>query len=208
MTRTLFLLLVLTTGAGPVLGQDAPGLGPDAEVGGTLGLRTGVLRVGSGLLPVLGFGGGLRLSPQVELGAEVVFSLRAVALSSENSPGAGSLKLAHTGASLRWRPAGDAPGVRWGGSILFGAGTARVRSPLAATEIAHRNFLLLEPRVHILFRQHQRMRGSVDAGYRLSFGAGALPGILATELRGPTFSLSLQYVRRPWPAPALPPRPD
>lgn len=202
MTRALLLLLVMVTGAGPVLAQEAPGIGPDAEVGGTLELRTGVLRAGSGLLPVLGFGGGLRLSPEVELGAEVVLSLRAVALGPDDSPGAGSLKLAHSGVSLRWRPAGDAPGARWGGSILFGAGTARVRSPLVATEAAHRNFLLLEPRVHVLVRQDRRVRGSVDAGYRLPFGAGTLPGVAPTELRGPTVSLSLQYVRRPWPAPA------
>ena len=201
MTRALFLLLMLAAGTRPVLAQDAPGIGPDAKVGGTLGLQTGVLRVGSGLLPVLGFGGSLRLSPQVELGAEVVLSLGSVALAPEPPQGSGSLKLAHSGASLRWRPAGDAPGARWGGSILFGAGTARVRSPLVVTEVAHSNFLLLEPRVHILIRQDRRFRGSVDAGYRLSLGASTLPGIPPAELRGPMVSLSLQFVRRPWPAP-------
>jgi len=194
--------------AGPALAQGPPGIGPDADVTGALAIRTGMVRVGSGLLPELGFGGSLRLSPHVELGAEVVFSLRAVAIPSHNSAAPGSLQLSHTGATLRWRPAGDAPGVRWGGSILFGAGTARVRSPPSPPEVDHKNFLLLEPRVHILFLQDRRIRGSVDGGYRLSFGATTLPGIPATELRGPTASVSLQYVPRPWPVRSLQSRPD
>lgn len=182
---------------GIVAAQSGPGLGADGEVGATLSARTGVTWLGSRILPIGALAATLRLSERLEVGGEAVIGLTAIRLSPTGSPDRSELTTGYGGLLLRWRPAGDAPGIRWGGSLQLGAGTARIRSPLSRAAIVTENYLLLEPRIGALLQQDRRIRFSGQAGYRITTGANGLPGIRVSELRGPSFTLGAQLVFDP-----------
>ena len=191
----LSLLALLLPGA--VMAQTEPGIGPDADVGAALSLRGGATWLGSHVLPVASLAGTLRLTPYLELGAEGVVTPRPATISPPGSPDRLELRIGYGGVLLRWRPAGAAPGLHWGGSVHVGAGTARIRSPLADAELASENFFFLEPGLHALARQDRALRLSLDAGYRVVAGARTLPGLARDEFRGPTLTLTVQVVRDP-----------
>lgn len=201
MPRSLAVLMILPAilARWPTCaeGQSGPGLGEENEVGFAVAARFGVSWFGSRALPVAAVAGTLRFSPALEVGGEGVIGLSAIRLSPEDSPVRSELTSGYGGILIRWRPSGDVPGVHWGGGILLGAGTARIRSPLAEGFIATENYLLLEPRVELLVRQDHALRFSAAAGYRITSGTEALPGIGATELRGFTLSAAIQLVRDP-----------
>jgi hypothetical protein len=46
-------------------------------------------------------------------------------------------------------------------------------------------------------RPHERFRVFSAAGYRIAFGAGALPGIGAADLRGPVITVGAQLIIGP-----------
>jgi hypothetical protein len=137
--------------------------------------------------------GTLRLSPTLELGGEGVVGLRSVRLAGGES----ELTFGYGGALLRWRPAGDLPGLRVGGGLLAGAGTARVRSLAGGGPSTSENHYVLEPRVNASLRVHDRVRTFAALGYRIVFGTGTLPGVGITDLRGPILSVGAQLIVGP-----------
>jgi len=199
MLRRISWILMLLALRPPGLQAQAssPGTGNDAEVGAALSARSGVTWIGSQGVPILALAGVVRLSQHLELGGEGVLLVRSVRVSPEGSPDASELRSGYGGLILRWKPAGNLPGARWGGSLLLGSGTARVRSRLVEADLASQNFLFLEPSVHLLLRQDRTVRLSADAGYRITFGADSLPGLGPGEFRAPMLSLTVQVVRDP-----------
>jgi len=197
MVRSVVLLLILLAAPACLAGQMLPGLGADAEVGAAIEARAGATRVGQHTIPTLALGGLLRLSPHVEVGAEALISLRRARLHRDGSPGSEELAIGQAGAVLRWRPAGDLGGIRWAGSIALGAGNARIQSSMVSETITSKNFIVFEPRAHLLVRQDSSVRLSLDGGYRMTVGAAPLPGLSATALRGPSISATVQVVRDP-----------
>ncbi len=191
------LVLLMLLGPGYADAQTEPALGSDSRVGAAFSARSGVTWLSGRPLPTAAIAGTLRLSSTVELGGEGVFGLGAIRLSPEVSPDRSELRTGYGGVVLRWRPAGDVPGVRWGGGLLVGAGAARIQSPLADAEIFTENYFLVEPRVGLLLRQDRSVRPHAEAAYRIVLGADPLPGIRVTELRGPSLSVGVQYVRDP-----------
>jgi hypothetical protein len=191
------LAVLLAAWPGTAEGQSGPGLGVDNEVGFAVSARLGVDWLGERPLPVAGLAGTLRLSRTLEVGGEGIIGLRAIRISPETAPVRSELTSGYGGILIRWRPAGDVPRVRWGGGLLLGAGTVRIRSPLTEGFIATENYLLLEPRVELLVRQDRTVRFSAAAGYRITSGGEALPGIGVTALRGFSLSAAVQLVRDP-----------
>ena len=191
------VLALLIVGPAWLAGQSQPSLGEDGEVGATFSLRSGVTWVSDGALPIAAVSGTLRLSTTMELGGEAVLGLGAIRLSPKDAPDRSELDTGYGGLLVRWRPAGDLPGLRWGGGLLLGAGSARIRSPLATATIVSENYFLIEPRFNLLARQDRSIRFAAEAGYRITLGFDAQPGIRLTELRGPALSLAAQYVRDP-----------
>jgi len=177
--------------------QEYPSLGQDGQVGAAISLRSGVAWLSRRPLPILAVAGTLRLSKTVELGGEGVIGLGAVRLSPGDPAGRSELETSYGGALVRWRPAGDAPGLRWGWGLLLGAGSARVQSPLTEGPALSENYFLIDPRFDLLVRQDRSLRFFGEAGYRIAFGADPLPGIRIAELRGPTLSFAVQYVLDP-----------
>jgi hypothetical protein len=162
-----------------------------------MSVRAGVTWLGGHALPIASLAGTLRLSSRVELGGQGVFTIRPVRISPPDSPDRPELSTGYGGLLVRWKPAGSAPGLRWGGSLHVGAGTARIRSPLADAELASENFFFFEPAIHVLFRQDHTVRGSLDAGYRVTLGARAVPWLPGSKFRGPSVGVGLQIVRDP-----------
>jgi hypothetical protein len=197
MVRSVVLLLFILHAPVCLGAQTLPGLGADAEVGAAIEVRAGATWVGQHTIPTLALGGLLRLSPHVEVGAEALISLRRARLHRDGSPGSEELAIGQAGAVLRWRPAGDLGGFRWAGSIALGAGNARIQSSMVNETLTSENFIVFEPRVHLLARQDSQVRLSLDGGYRMTAGAAPLPGLPATALRGPTLSATIQVVRDP-----------
>lgn len=201
MPRPVALLVTLAAllagWPGRAEGQEGPGLGGDSEVGFAVSARLGVSWLGTRGLPIAGIAGTLRFSPTLEVGGEGVIGLAAIRISPKTAPVRSELTSGYGGILIRWRPAGDVSGARWGGSMLLGAGTARIRSPLQEGFIVTENYLLVEPRVELLARQDRTLRFSATAGYRITWGAEPLPGIGVRELRGFTLSAAIQLVRDP-----------
>lgn len=193
--RAILVLLALCPRA--VIAQTEPGSGEQEQVGAALSLRAGLSWLSGKPLPIAALAGTVRLSTTFELGGEGVVGLRSVRLSPGDTQNQTEMETGYGGILLRWRPAGDMPGIRWTGALLLGAGAARVRSPLSNTPVITENYFLLEPRLHLGVAQNRPIRFHGDAGYRIALGADPLPGISATELRGATLSLALQYVHGP-----------
>jgi len=195
--RHVILSLALMPFPWTAAAQVAPSLGQDRQVGAAISVRSGVAWLSRRPLPILAVSGTLRLSTTVEVGGEGVIGLGAVRLSSKDPADRSELETSYGGALVRWRPAGDALGVRWGWGLLLGAGSARIQSPLAEGPVLSENYFLIDPRFDLLVRQDRSLRFFAEAGYRIAFGADPLPGIRIAELRGPTLSLAAQYVRDP-----------
>jgi len=191
------LALGLLGSAFGIAGQETPSLGSEGEVGAAASLGLAMTWLGGRPLPMYAVAGTLRLTPTVELGGEGVSGLRSVRLAGGLAGDPAELTFGYGGVLLRWRPAGDLPGVRIGGSLLAGAGTARVRSVPPGDTSASENHFVLEPRVNASIRAHDRLRVFSAAGYRIAFGAGALPGVGVSDLRGPTVILGAQLVVGP-----------
>ena len=191
------VLVLLLAGPGYAAGQTQPALGEDGEVGAAISVRSGVTWLSNQPLPIAAVTGTLRFSTRLEIGGEGVIGLGAIRLSPEGSPDRSELETGYGGVLVRWRPAGDVPGLRWAGGLLIGAGSAQIQSPLADATIVSENYFLIEPRFSLLVRQDHRLRFSAEGGYRMALGVDPLPGIRVTELRGPTLSLAAQYVRDP-----------
>jgi hypothetical protein len=196
-----FLACVLALGLlGNAVGaaaQEAPSLGSEGEVGATASLAFPMTWLGGRPLPMYALAATLRLTPTLELGGEGVSGLRSIRLAGVGPGEESELTFGYGGVLLRWRPAGELPGVRVGGSLLAGAGTARVRSVPPGGASTSENHFILEPRVHASIRPHARVRVFSAAGYRIAFGAGALPGIGASDLRGPIVSVGAQLIVGP-----------
>jgi hypothetical protein len=199
MSRLLPCLLALAgllgTAVG-VAGQEGPSLGSEGEVGAAASFGLALTWIGSRPLPMYSVAAILRLTPTIELGGEGLSGLRAVNL-GVGPDGESELTFGYGGVVLRWRPAGDLPGIRIGGSLLAGAGAARVRSVPPGGTSASENHFVLEPRVEASIRPRDRFRAFAAVGYRIAFGAEALPGVGVTDYRGPTFSMGAQLVVGP-----------
>ena len=191
------VLAFLFLGPGTAAGQTQPALGQDGEVGAALSVRTGVTWLSNRPLPIVAVAGTLRLSTTFELGGEGVVGVGAVRLSPADSPDRSKMETGYGGILVRWRPAGDAPGLRWAGGLLLGAGRAQIESPLTSAPVVSENYFLIEPRFDLLLSQDRPLRVYAETGYRIALGADPLPGIRVTELRGPTLSLAAQYVLDP-----------
>jgi hypothetical protein len=199
----LFLCLLALGLLGHAVGVSAqeapsgPSLGSEGEVGAAASLGLWMTWLGGRPLPMYSVAGSLRLTPTVELGGEGVVGFRAVPLAGGILGEESELTFGYGGILLRWQPAGDLPGVRIGGSLLAGAGTARVRLVPAGGTEASENHFILEPRVVASIRQRDRFRVFAAAGYRIAFGAGTLPGVPLSDLRGPTLGVGGQVVVGP-----------
>ncbi len=191
------ILLVLAVFPVVSAAQSEPGLGGEERVGAALTIRAGVSWLSSEPLPVAALAGTLRLSTTFELGGEGIIGLRRVRLTPGQSPNRSEIGTGYGGILLRWRPAGDVPGIRWAGGLLLGAGAARIRSPLSGAPVITENYLLIEPRVQLGVAQDRPIRFHGEAAYRIALTADPPAGIGATELRGATLSLAVQYVRDP-----------
>ncbi len=193
--RAVLLLLA----ASPVesAAQDEPALGEEERIGAALAIRAGVSWLSNEPVPMAALAGTLRLSTTFELGGEGVISLQKARLTPGESPNRSEIGTGYGGVLLRWRPAGDVPGIRWAGALLVGAGAARIRSALSGSPVITENYLLLEPRIQLGVAQDQSIRFHGEAGYRIALTADPPAGIRATELRGATVSLAVQYVRDP-----------
>ena len=192
-----YVLVPLLIAPTTVSGQVEPSLGDEGEVGAAVSLRAGVTWVSRRSLPIVGLGGTLRFSPSVELGGEAVLGIGAVRLPPEESPEGFEMENSYGGAILRWRPAGDMGGLRWGWGLLLGAGSARIRSRHSEGPLVSENYFLVEPRVDLLVRQDRSFRFMAEGGYRIPLDSDPLPGVQPSELRGPSFSVAVQYVRDP-----------
>ena len=193
-------MLGLLGDAGGVIAQEpppGPSLGSEGEVGAAASLGLWMTWFGGRPLPMYSVEGSLRLSPTVELGGEGVVGFRAVPIESGIDGEESELTFGYGGILLRWRPAGDLPGLRVGGSLLAGAGTARVRLVPGGGAEASENHFVLEPRVVVSIRQRDRFRLFAATGYRIAFGAGTLPGVALSDLRGPTLGIGGQVVVGP-----------
>ena len=191
------VLLVLAATPIASAGQSEPGLGEAERVGAALTIRAGGSWMSNEPLPVAALAGTLRLSPTFELGGEGVISLQTAKLTPGESPNRSEIGTGYGGVLLRWRPAGDVPGIRWAGGLLLGAGAARIRSPLSGSPVITENYFLIEPRIQLGAAQDRSIRFHGEAGYRIALTADPPAGIRATELRGATVSLAIQYVRDP-----------
>ncbi len=199
--RPGWVLLLLVPGSLPLGGsaQNGPSPAPADEVTGLVGVHAGVVRVGTATIPVGTLAGRLRLTPELEIGGETATSFGRSDFRSPTGIAGSTLGLWHLGATLRWRPAGDAAGLRWAGSVVLGTGSLLLRSPRSGALGTRGNYLFVEPRVHVLARQHTRVRVSLDAGYRVAGDVEGLPGIGPGDLRGPSGSIGIELVRRPAP---------
>ena len=166
-------------------------------MGAALAVRSGVSWLSNEPLPIAALAGTLRLSTAFEVGGEGIFGLRRVRLTPEGPANGSEIGTGYGGILLRWRPAGDAPGIRWAGGLLLGAGTARIRSPLAGTPVITENYFVLEPRIQLGVAQDRRLRFHGEAAYRIALTADPPTGIGTAELRGATLSLAVQYVHDP-----------
>ena len=191
------VLLALAGFPAAVTAQAEPGLGEEARVGAALAVRSGVSWLSSEPFPMAALAGTLRLSTTFEVGGEGIFGLRRVRLTPEGSPHRSEVGTGYGGVLLMWRPAGDAPGIRWAGGLLLGAGAARIRSPLAGTPGITENYFVLEPRIQLGVAQDRRLRFHGEAAYRIALTADPPTGIGTAELRGATLSLAVQYVHDP-----------
>ena len=129
------VLVLLLAGPGYAAGQTQPALGEDGEVGAAISVRSGVTWLSNQPLPIAAVTGTLRFSTRLEIGGEGIIGLGAIRLSPEGSPDRSELETGYGGVLVRWRPAGDVPGLRWAGGLLIGAGSARIQSPLADATI-------------------------------------------------------------------------
>lgn len=200
MPRNAMLLVALALVGGvpvatPALGQ--PALGPDSAVGWGLSARAGVTWFDGSPLPIATAATTIRLSPSLEVGAESTFGVGSIRLTPEGSSTPSDLSTAYGGLFVRWRPAGDVSGVRWGVSLLTGAGRARVRPLRVNASAIPENFFAIEPRVDLLAYQERSLRVSAALGYRVASAVSVLPGVSVSGFRGPTFVLGAQLVRDP-----------
>jgi len=203
MARALNLVLVLLTGGallltpGDAAGQSVPGLGSDGEVGAVVSLRPTASEVASHFLPMLGLGMALRLSPSLEMGGEGFLGLRRIDVSPRGSTEQSELALGYGGLVLRYGPGRESGLEGWRAGLLVGAGTARVRSRLADTELDVDNFFVLEPSLEYRRSLRSSLGIVAGAGYRTTLGANPLPGVEPDDIRGPTLHLGLNIVRDP-----------
>ena len=151
-------------------------------MGAALAVRSGVSWLSNEPFPVAALAGTLRLSTTFEVGGEGIFGLRRVRLTPEGSPNRSEVGTGYGGILLMWRPAGDAPGIRWAGGLLLGAGAARIRSPLAGTPGITENYFVLEPRIQLGVAQDRRLRFHGEAAYRIALTADPPTGIGTAEL--------------------------
>lgn len=197
LRATVGLSALLVLACPPAAAQVVPGVGAEGEVGFAFSLRQGLTRAVGHTLPVLGLEGVLRLSPSFEAGGEGVLGLRRLPVSSGGSAGSAFVELGYGGLRLRHHTARQRSPQGWNVALLLGAGTARVLSALAETELGTDNFIVVEPSM-----AHSRSVGgsfvaSLSAGYRFTPGADALPGVASGALRGAVASLELRLVMDP-----------
>lgn len=192
----LSVIFALVPGPGAAQ-AGGPGLGNEAEVGASVSIQPGVTWLGGQVVPFVAMAATLRLSRRVELGGRGVLAVRSVRGPDVEAVEPRRVTTSYGGMLLRWRPAGDVPGVRWGSSLHMGAGTARIRPFLTGAEDASENFLFLEPGVQLLIRQAHNVRFSLDGSYRVTFGDRAISNMLDGHVRGPVLAASIQFVRDP-----------
>ncbi len=203
MVRLVSALLLCLAGT-PALplslvAQDAgePRLGPEGRVGAVVGLRTTAMVVADHLVPMVGLGLGIRLSPHLELMGEGSVGLRDVPVSSAEAQTLSDLALGYGGLLLRYGPTSGGTEEGFNTHILLGAGTSRLRSPLVAAELNSDNFRILETGLEYRLSLPRSWIVAVGGGYRFTSATTELPAVEAGPMRGPYASLSLLLLRRP-----------
>lgn len=198
MLRTpLSLLIVLLLGATTGAAQDGPSLGPDGEVGASLGLLPGVSSVTDRLVPVLGVSASLHLSPSLEVGGAGTMALRRVRVSPDDSPDRAELTLGYGGVLLRYHGPPGSGSNGWSAGVLLGGGTARVQSALVGQEVGTDNFFVVEPSISYRWYLRSALTASLTAGYRFTPGSDALPEVAAGQLQGLILQGGLRLLRHP-----------
>jgi hypothetical protein len=193
-SRALFTgSFLLWVGLPPGLAGQAGPVG-EGLVGGVVGGSAGVGVLQDAPVLVLHGRGLLQVTPRLRLGAEGVRIPTAARTSPPGSPDRSELVVGYGGIRGEWRPSPDSP---WSAGLLLAAATARVRSPLLPSDLASRNFPLLEPGVSRRLSRVGPLQGGVTLSARLPLGGPALPGVQPGALRGATLSLSAEWVRDP-----------
>lgn len=184
---------------GALVGQDAgePRLGPEGRVGAVVSLRTTAMGVADHLVPMVGLGLGIRLSPRLELVGEGSVGLRDVPVSSAEAQTLSELALGYGGVLLRYGPGSGGTGAGFNTHILLGAGTSRLRSPLVDAELNSDNFRILETGVEYRLSLHRAWTVAFGGGYRFTTATTELPAVDTGPMRGPYASLSLLLLRGP-----------
>ncbi len=204
--RLASILLLLGLGAAPLPltgqeGSPTPALGADGEVGWEVGVGLALSSASSKLLPLLNGSAAFRLSPRLSVGGVGSIPLRPVRVSPPESPERSELLFGYGGLLVRLginaAPAGWMPV----GSLLVGAGQARVRSTLVEGDLGADNVVVVEPGIAfsppISFPGDGMLAPSLVLGYRFVGGIDPLPGVNRARLGGPVFALTITLVRDP-----------
>lgn len=193
----LLLLGALLVPTSHAMGQEPPSMGTGGEVGAIVSAGPTGSQVADHLMPMLGLGFHLRLTPGLEIGGDGFLSLRSVRISPDNSPDRAELALGYGGASIRFGLGGPSANSGWYAGLLAGAGTARIRSALVDAELDADNFFVIEPSLEYRIPLESRLGITAGVSYRFTAGADPLPGLDSGAIQGPALSLAIQAIRNP-----------
>jgi len=181
------------TVTGPRTEKPAPSLGPEGWVQGAILAGGGVTTIRGTGVAVAHLAGQVALGPRLRIGAEAVLPLDGASLSAEGSSDGSALYLGYGGARVEVLPGAS----HWTAGVLLGAGTARVRTPGSGSNLADRNFLVVEPGVRLSTGTLGPLRHGIALSGRIPLGSPALPGVRKGDLYGVSISLTTEWVRDP-----------
>jgi len=181
------------TATGPRTEKPAPSLGPEGWVEGAILAGVGVTALRGTGVAVAHLAGQIALGPRLRIGAEGVLPLDGVRLAPDGSSDGSAVYLGYGGARIEVIPWAS----RWTAGVLLAAATARVRTPGAGSDLANRNFLVVEPGVRISTGTLGPVRHGVALSGRIPLGSPALPGVRKGDLYGVSISLTTEWVRDP-----------
>ena len=139
----------------------------------------------------------LQLGSSFRFGGGGYALLEPVSPPGEQDRSAAELTFGYGGLSLGLEAQTAHSRISWGGSILLGAGTARITSTVAETRLASANVLVATPRAHLRVAPLPFAYLGIGVGYRVTSSASSLPGVGAHALRGPEGSLLIRLTRSP-----------